>query len=387
MNIHEYQAKNILSTYMIPIPKGIVILEQDMPYLSKIIDELDFHEIVIKAQVYSGGRGLAGGIKIAKSKNEAENIIINMMGSNLITKQNGPHGETIKAIYLEESTKIKQEIYLSYILDRQNHCISILHAKSGGVHIESNHEIEVLKINPNIGLQEFHFHIILNNLGLDYGHLRNLKHILLNLYKLMLEKDATQIEINPLIINELGDILALDAKLQFDENALYRNPDIKALSKETDINMQKAINANLNFIPMEGNIACIVNGAGLAMATNDIIQLYGKNNNSKTKQMPANFLDLGGAATKENILTAFEIVTSYKNVEKILVNIFGGIVKCDLIAEGLIESVKKLNIKIPIIARLEGTNSEIAKELLSKQKDINIQYATSFVKAIEKAIE
>ncbi|MFO1130217.1 MAG: ADP-forming succinate--CoA ligase subunit beta [Rickettsiales bacterium] len=388
MKIHEYQAKQILKEYNIKIPKGAIVDNVNIGNLEEIINKLEFSNIIIKAQIHSGGRGLAGGIKTAKSKLEAIKITKDMIGQNLITKQNGPTGEIVKNIYLEEEIIPIQEIYLSFILDRVNNCISILYSKTGGMHIEDSNNTQLMRINSIIGICDFHVNIILNELGLDYIFFSQLKNILINLYNLMLKEDASLIEINPLIITNENELIALDAKMQFDENALYRNKRLQEISaaQELDATLKKAKDANLNFIPLNGEIACIVNGAGLAMATNDLIKLYGEKHNKEA----ANFLDLGGGATENNIKVAFEIISSYSNITKILINIFGGIVKCDLIANGLLNAIEHLNIKIPIVARLEGTNSQIAKEILQNakiQNNIKIEFANSLEEAAKLAIE
>ena len=387
MNIHEHQAKEILKEYGAPVSKGIVI--QDLSELKNKILELNSDEFVLKAQIHAGGRGKAGGVKLIKDKKNLEQESKKMMGTKLITHQTGKEGKEVKRLYIEEASKIDREFYLSCLVDRQTSKIAFISSSEGGMDIE-----KVAKENPNKiittridlkdSIDEVSVNKILSVFNLsDSQKLQGTK-IIKILLKILIEKDASLIEINPLILNKKGNLLCLDAKMNFDENALFRRPEIlklRDLNEEEPAEIE-AKKYDLSYIKLNGNIGCMVNGAGLAMATMDIIKLHG--------QEPANFLDVGGGASKDKVSAAFKLILSDKNVKGILVNIFGGIMRCDVLAQGLVEAAKKSNIDIPLVVRLAGTNFKEGKEILDKSNlkilsanNLN-DAAAKIVKAIKK---
>ena len=387
MNIHEHQAKEILKEYGAPVSKGIVI--QDLSELKNKILELNSDEFVLKAQIHAGGRGKAGGVKLIKDKKNLELESKKMMGTKLITHQTGKEGKEVKRLYIEEASKIDREFYLSCLVDRQTSKIAFISSSEGGMDIE-----KVAKENPNKiittridlkdSIDEVSVNKILSVFNLsDSQKLQGTK-IIEILLKILIEKDASLIEINPLILNKKGNLLCLDAKMNFDENALFRRPEIlklRDLNEEEPAEIE-AKKYDLSYIKLNGNIGCMVNGAGLAMATMDIIKLHG--------QEPANFLDVGGGASKDKVSAAFKLILSDKNVKGILVNIFGGIMRCDVLAQGLVEAAKKSNIDIPLVVRLAGTNFKEGKEILDKSNlkilsanNLN-DAAAKIVKAIKK---
>ena len=387
MNIHEHQAKEILKEYGAPVSKGIVI--QDLSELKNKILELNSDEFVLKAQIHAGGRGKAGGVKLIKDKKNLEQESKKMMGTKLITHQTGKEGKEVKRLYIEEASKIDREFYLSCLVDRQTSKIAFISSSEGGMDIE-----KVAKENPNKiittridlkdSIDEVSINKILSVFNLsDSQKLQGTK-IIKILLKILIEKDASLIEINPLILNKKGNLLCLDAKMNFDENALFRRPEIlklRDLNEEEPAEIE-AKKYDLSYIKLNGNIGCMVNGAGLAMATMDIIKLHG--------QEPANFLDVGGGASKDKVSAAFKLILSDKNVKGILVNIFGGIMRCDVLAQGLVEAAKKSNINIPLVVRLAGTNFKEGKEILDKSNlkilsanNLN-DAAAKIVKAIKK---
>ena len=387
MNIHEHQAKEILKEYGAPVSKGIVI--QDLSELKNKILELNSDEFVLKAQIHAGGRGKAGGVKLIKDKKNLEQESKKMMGKKLITHQTGKEGKEVKRLYIEEASKIDREFYLSCLVDRQTSKIAFISSSEGGMDIE-----KVAKENPNKiittridlkdSIDEVSVNKILSIFNLsDSQKLQGTK-IIKILLKILIEKDASLIEINPLILNKKGNLLCLDAKMNFDENALFRRPEIlklRDLNEEEPAEIE-AKKYDLSYIKLNGNIGCMVNGAGLAMATMDIIKLHG--------QEPANFLDVGGGASKDKVSAAFKLILSDKNVKGILVNIFGGIMRCDVLAQGLVEAAKKSNINIPLVVRLAGTNFKEGKEILDKSNlkilsanNLN-DAAAKIVKAIKK---
>lgn len=362
MNIHEYQAKELLAQYNVPVPIGKVAFTAQEA--EKVALELKAPVVVIKAQIHAGGRGKAGGVKVVKDKSEVKGIAEKMLGMTLVTIQTGPEGKLVRKLYIEEGSNIKKEYYLSLVLDRETAGITIVASTEGGVEIEEvahNNPEKLIKVhvNPAIGLQEFHKRKLAFGLNLQGEQIKKMGNFIACVYNAFVDKDAFQVEINPLIETQEGNFLALDAKVNFDSNALYRHPDIKALRDEfeEDPLELEASKFDLNYITMTGNIGCMVNGAGLAMATMDIIKLYGGE--------PANFLDVGGGATKEKVKEAFKIILSDKNVKGILVNIFGGIMRCDIIADGIINAAKEIGITVPVVARLEGTNADLGKEILN----------------------
>ena len=387
MNIHEHQAKEILKEYGAPVSKGIVI--QDLSELKNKILELNSDEFVLKAQIHAGGRGKAGGVKLIKDKKNLEQESKKMMGKKLITHQTGKEGKEVKRLYIEEASEIDREFYLSCLVDRQTSKIAFISSSEGGMDIE-----KVAKENPNKiittridlkdSIDEVSINKILSVFNLsDSQKLQGTK-IIKILLKILIEKDASLIEINPLILNKKGNLLCLDAKMNFDENALFRRPEIlklRDLNEEEPAEIE-AKKYDLSYIKLNGNIGCMVNGAGLAMATMDIIKLYG--------QEPANFLDVGGGASKDKVSAAFKLILSDKNVKGILVNIFGGIMRCDVLAQGLVEAAEKSNINIPLVVRLAGTNYKEGKEILDKSNlkilsanNLN-DAAAKIVKAIKK---
>ena len=387
MNIHEHQAKEILKEYGAPVSKGIVI--QDLSELKNKILELNSDEFVLKAQIHAGGRGKAGGVKLIKDKKNLEQESKKMMGKKLITHQTGKEGKEVKRLYIEEASEIDREFYLSCLVDRQTSKIAFISSSEGGMDIE-----KVAKENPNKiittridlkdSIDEVSINKILSVFNLsDSQKLQGTK-IIKILLKILIEKDASLIEINPLILNKKGNLLCLDAKMNFDENALFRRPEIlklRDLNEEEPAEIE-AKKYDLSYIKLNGNIGCMVNGAGLAMATMDIIKLHG--------QEPANFLDVGGGASKDKVSAAFKLILSDKNVKGILVNIFGGIMRCDVLAQGLVEAAKKSNINIPLVVRLAGTNFKEGKEILDKSNlkilsanNLN-DAAAKIVKAIKK---
>lgn len=368
MNIHEYQAKQVLAKYGVSVPNGFpAFTMQEAMDAAKKIEALFGNKApvwVVKAQIHAGGRGKAGGVKVVKSLSDVEQEAKRMLGMNLVTHQTGPEGKIVSRLYIEQGSSIKHEYYLSLLVDRASSRIVCIASLEGGMDIEevahkTPEKIITIIIDPATGLQDFHLRRIAFALKLQGDASKQLGKLVRSLYKAFIETDASQIEINPLIETQEGNIMALDAKINFDDNALYKHPEISELKDETEedpleIEAQKH---ELNYIKMDGQIGCMVNGAGLAMATMDIIKLYGGD--------PANFLDVGGGATKERVAHAFRIILSDKNVKGILINIFGGIMRCDIIADGVINAAKDIGVKVPVVVRLEGTNAEKGKEMLA----------------------
>lgn len=382
MNIHEYQAKAVLASYGVPVPRGKVAFSpQEAEMAAK---ELNSKVYVVKAQIHAGGRGKAGGVKLVKTPQEANEAANKMLGMILVTHQTGPEGKEVRKVYVEEGSDIKKEYYLSAVLDRATASVTFIASTEGGVDIESVAEhtpgkIIKVHVDPTIGLQEFHKRNVGFGLGLEPEKIKKLGHFISAIYKAFIDKDAAQIEINPLIETASGEFLALDAKINFDSNALYRHPDIRELydEYEDDPLEVEASRYDLNYIKMQGNIGCMVNGAGLAMATMDIIKLYGGE--------PANFLDVGGGATKEKVKEAFKIILGDTNVKGILVNIFGGIVRCDVIADGIINAAKEIGIKVPVVVRLAGTNSDLGQKMLN-ESGLNLIAAGDLADAAQKIV-
>ena len=382
MNLHEYQSKELFREYGIPVPQGYIARSTDeaMSVSKKIDGEL----WVIKAQIHSGGRGKVGGVKIAKTIDEVSTFSKEMLGRKMVTNQTGPDGLPVNSVYVESASEIQKEIYLSILLDRENEMISFVASKAGGMNIEEVAEKEpdsILKvtINPALGLMPFQIRELIEGLELDKKQGKEFSEITNKMYNLFLDKDASLIEVNPLIITKTGELLALDAKINIDTNALFRQPSLLSSrdSSQEDLSENDAAEKGLNYISLDGDIACMVNGAGLAMATMDLIKLHGGE--------PANFLDVGGGATAEKVTFALKLILSNKNVKAILVNIFGGIVRCDLIAEGVIEAVKEIDVKVPVIVRLEGTNVEKGRVLL-KESGLKILSASDLTDAAKKAV-
>ena len=382
MNLHEYQSKELFREYGIPVPQGYIARSADeaMSVSKRIAGEL----WVIKAQIHSGGRGKVGGVKIAKTIDEVSRFSKEMLGKKMVTNQTGPDGLPVNSVYVESASEIQKEIYLSILLDRENEMISFVASKAGGMNIEEVAEKEpesILKItiNPALGLMPFQTRELIEGLELDKMQGKEFSNIIKKMYNLFLDKDASLIEVNPLIITKERELLALDAKINIDTNALFRQPDLLNLrdSTQEDLSENEAAEKGLNYISLDGDIACMVNGAGLAMATMDLIKLHGGE--------PANFLDVGGGATAEKVTFALKLILSNKNVKAILVNIFGGIVRCDLIAEGVIEAVKEIDVKVPVIVRLEGTNVEKGRVLL-KESGLKILSASDLTDAAKKSV-
>jgi len=372
MNIHEYQAKALLRSYGAPVSDGRVVLKAEEAKTAA--GELDGPLWVVKAQIHAGGRGKGafkeadagdkGGVRLTKSVAEAAQEAKKMLGRTLVTKQTGPAGKQVNRIYIEDGAGIETEMYLALLVDRQTSRISFVASTEGGMDIEDVAEktpekILSFSVDPATGYQPFHGRRIAFNLGLEGKQVKQCVQLMGTLYKLFVEKDMEMLEINPLIVTDAGDLKCLDAKMGFDGNAIYRHADISELrdTTEEDPKELEASKYDLNYIALDGEIGCMVNGAGLAMATMDIIKLYGAE--------PANFLDVGGGATKEKVTEAFKIITSDPNVKGILVNIFGGIMRCDVIAEGVIAAVKEVGLKVPLVVRLEGTNVEQGKAIIN----------------------
>lgn len=383
MNIHEYQAKEILRKYGVPTSTGVVITKTES--INAAIDELNTKVYVVKAQIHAGGRGKAGGVKVVKSKEEAKKVAHDMFGINLVTHQTGPQGQKVNRLYIESGCDILKEYYFSVVFDRSASCITFIASTEGGVDIEEVAEktpekIIKFSVDPATGLQNFHAQGIAYELGFKDQQVKQMKEIVKATYKAFIETDTAQIEINPLIVNREGNLLALDAKFTFDDNGLFKHPEIMALrdQDEEDPLETRAADAGLSYVKMDGSIGCMVNGAGLAMATMDIIKLYGAT--------PANFLDVGGGADRERVKEAIKIILSDKEVKGILVNIFGGIMRCDIIAEGIIAAAKDIGIKVPLVVRLAGTNVEKGKEILSNS-GLEIIPAHDLADAASKIVE
>lgn len=383
MNIHEYQAKQLLRKYGVPTSDGIVAMNKDE--IDKLLDNFNVNKYVVKAQIHAGGRGKAGGVKIAHSKDEAKKYAHNMYGMNLITHQTGPEGQIVKRIYIESGCEIQKEYYFSVVLDRSKNRITFMASTEGGVDIEEvaeNTPEKIIKVSvdPATGISPFHTRAVAYRLGFVGDQAKQMMKIVESVYNAFIGTDASQIEINPLVVTSEGKVLALDAKINFDDNGLFRHQEIELLrdEDEEDPLEARASNAGLSYVRMDGNIGCMVNGAGLAMATMDIIKLYGAE--------PANFLDVGGGADKERVTEAFKIILSDSTVEGILVNIFGGIMRCDIIAKGIIAAAKDVGLNIPLVVRLAGTNYELGKEILA-ESGLKIIAADDLADAAEKIVK
>lgn len=383
MNIHEYQAKTLLAKYGVPVPRGKVAFTAEEAKTAA--QELASPVVVVKAQIHAGGRGKAGGVKVVKSVAEAKEAAEKMLGMTLVTPQTGPEGKVVRKVYVEEGSNIKKEYYLSAVLDRETSGIVLVASTEGGMEIEevahnTPEKIVKVKVDPTIGLYDFHKRKLAFALGLQGEQIKKFAKFVTGLYNAFIDNDASQVEINPLIETASGDIMALDAKINFDANALFRHPEVAAMrdEHEEDPLEVEAGKHELNYIKMNGNIGCMVNGAGLAMATMDIIKLFGGE--------PANFLDVGGGATKERVREAFKIILSDQNVKGILVNIFGGIMRCDIIADGIINAAKDIGIKVPVVVRLEGTNADLGKQMLASS-GLSLTAANDLADAAEKIVK
>lgn len=382
MNIHEYQGKEILRQYGVAVPKGKVAFSPEEAV--KVAKEIGANVTVVKAQIHAGGRGKAGGVKIAKNLEEVRTYAKELLGKILVTHQTGPEGKEVKRLYIEEGSDIQKEYYLSFVLDRATSRVTLMGSEEGGMDIEEVAEETPEKIfkeviDPVTGLQPFQARRMAFNMNIPSKLVNKAVHLMLGLYQAFIEKDASIVEINPLVVTGNGEVMALDAKFNFDGNALYRHKDIVELRDfdEEDPKEIEASKYDLSYISLDGNIGCMVNGAGLAMATMDTISYYGG--------QPANFLDVGGGATAEKVTEAFKIILSDANVKGIFVNIFGGIMKCDIIAEGVITAAKQVGLAVPLVVRLEGTNVELGKQLLN-DSGLNIVAADSMADGAQKIV-
>ncbi len=383
MNIHEYQAKELLSKYGVRVPIGKVAFTAEEA--KQIANDLNAEKLVVKAQIHAGGRGKAGGVKVTGSVEEAEIIASEMLGMKLVTHQTGPEGKIVGKVLVEEASDIAKEFYLGMVIDRTSEQVVVMASPEGGTEIEevakkTPEKILKVHIDPSVGIQPFQCRKIAYFLGLEGKAVNKAVSFIISLYKLFTEKDCSLAEINPLVLTGDGEVLALDGKLNFDDNALFRRPDIQKLqdrTEEDELELE-AKEVGISFVNLDGNIGCLVNGAGLAMATMDIIKFHGG--------VPANFLDVGGGATAEQVTKAFKMILSDENVKAIFVNIFGGIMKCDTIAEGIITAANEIGIKVPLIVRLEGTNVELGRKLLS-ESGLDIQTGTDMKDAASKAVE
>jgi succinyl-CoA synthetase beta subunit len=382
MNIHEYQAKTILSSY-VPVPKGAVAL--NIGEIKSAVNEINTPVIVVKSQIHAGGRGKAGGVKLAKSKEEAEIIGKSMFGMTLVTPQTGPEGQVVRRVYFEEGSNIEKEFYLSAVVDRSTDSIIFMASCEGGMEIEevaahSPEKIFKVSIDPATGMKPYHGRKLAFLLGLQGEQVGKFVKMALGLYEAFIDHDASQLEINPLVLTKEGNLVCLDAKFNFDDNALYRQPKVVAMRDEAEENEYelRAAKSEISYVKMDGDIGCMVNGAGLAMATMDIIKLYGAE--------PANFLDVGGGANKEKVTEAFRIIFSDPGVKGVLINIFGGITRCDVIAEGIIAAAKEVHVTVPLVVRLAGTNFELGKQLLDNS-GLSITAANDLADAAEKIVK
>jgi len=384
MNIHEHQAKEILKEFGAPVSEGVVILS--LNDINDKIKKLSSKEFVLKAQIHAGGRGKAGGVKLIKNKSDLEKEAKSMMGKVLVTHQTGPEGKEVKRLYIEEASNILKEFYLSCLVDRESSKIAFICSTEGGMDIEKVADETPEKIITNkIELKDdgpTHDEIenIISVFKFDKNQKKTASKLIKSLYKIVIEKDANLIEINPLIITKENKIICLDAKMNFDDNAIFRRPEILKFRdlNEEDPSEIEASKHDLAYIKLNGSIGCMVNGAGLAMATMDIIKLYGNE--------PANFLDVGGGATKEKVAAAFKLILSDKNVKGILINIFGGIMRCDVIAQGVLDAAKEIDLSVPLVVRLAGTNFEEGKEILDKS-NLKILSASDLNDAAKKIVE
>ena len=385
MNIHEYQSKEILARYGVAVPKGrVAFIPDEAEDAAKDIFKSN-SICVVKAQIHAGGRGKAGGVKLAKSHEEARQYAEAMLGKKLVTHQTGPAGKEVKKVLIEEGCQIARELYLGMVVDRAKQRVVVMASQEGGVEIEevaAKSPEKILKeyVDPVVGLVPFQARKLAFALGIDKALVNKAVKFMTGLYQAFVDTDAAMAEINPLVITKDGNIIALDAKIDFDDNGLFRHKDIHEMRDldEEDPKEVEASRYSLNYVALDGNIGCMVNGAGLAMSTMDIIKLYGG--------MPANFLDVGGGANKEQVTAAFKILMSDPNVKAVLINIFGGIMRCDIIAEGVIAAAKEVGIKVPLVVRLQGTNVDLGRKILS-ESGLNIIAAEKMSDAAEKVVK
>jgi succinyl-CoA synthetase beta subunit len=382
MNLHEYQAKDVFRTYGIPVPTGQVAATAEEAV--EAARALGGSLWVVKAQVHAGGRGKAGGVKVARDLNAVRAAAAGMLGTRLVTAQTGPEGLPVGRVYVESGSEIAREIYLSLTLNRERGRIALIASAAGGMDIEevahkTPEKILSATIHPAAGLQAYQARELAFGLGLSGTQITEFQALSAALYRLYIEKDLSLLEVNPLIVTKAGALLALDAKINVDANAGFRHPELTALrdASQEDPMERRASEHDLNYVSLDGDIACMVNGAGLAMATMDLIKLHGG--------APANFLDVGGGATSERVTAAFELILSNQRVRAVLVNIFGGIVRCDIIADGVIKAVTKVGVKVPVVVRLEGTNAEAAREMLAKS-GLTITPAEDLTDAARKVV-
>jgi succinyl-CoA synthetase beta subunit len=382
MNIHEYQAKAILREFGVAVPHGIAAFTATDA--EKAANELGGPVWVVKAQIHAGGRGKAGGVKVVKSVVDAKREAQRLLGSVLVTHQTGPQGRQVRRVYIEEGSAIDREYYLSALVDRSTSRVAFVASTEGGMDIEevahkTPDKIVTFSVDPATGFMQHHARYVAHVFGFSRELTKQAEDMLPRLYHAFVAKDMSLLEINPLVVTKTGQLICLDAKIAFDDNALYRHADVVALRdlNEEDEKEIEASRHDLNYVALDGTIGCMVNGAGLAMATMDIIKLYG--------ETPANFLDVGGSATKEKVAAAFKIITSDHNVKGILVNIFGGIMKCDVIAEGVVAAVKEVGLRVPLVVRLEGTNVELGKKIIS-ESNLNVTSADDLDDAAQKIV-
>ena len=383
MNIHEYQAKAVLREFGVPVPRGHAAFSVEEAV--KAAKDLGAPVVVVKAQIHAGGRGKAGGVKVVKSTEDVRKEAERLIGSILVTHQTGPHGKQVNRLYIEEGSAIDREFYLSALVDRETSRIAFVASTAGGMDIEEvarthPEQIMTFSVDPATGIMPHHGRALAQTLGLRDDLAKQAAAVVTKLYAAFVAKDMSLLEINPLVVTKGNELICLDAKIGFDDNALFRHPDIVALRdlSEEDEKEIEASKYELNYVALDGAIGCMVNGAGLAMATMDIIRLYG--------EAPANFLDVGGSASKEKVAAAFKIITADPKVKGILVNIFGGIMKCDVIAEGVVAAVKEVGLPVPLVVRLEGTNVDLGKEIIRKS-NLNVTSADDLDDAARKIVE
>jgi succinyl-CoA synthetase beta subunit len=383
MNIHEYQGKAVLREFGVAVPKGFPAFTAEEAV--KAAQQLPGPVWVVKAQIHAGGRGKAGGVKVVKSIDDVKKEATRLLGSTLVTHQTGPHGKQVNRVYVEDGSAIDKEFYLSMLLDRETSRVAIVVSTEGGMDIEkvaydTPDKIVTISVDPVSNICPHHVRRISKALGLDADLQRQMSPMLTMLYRAFTEKDMSLLEVNPLVVTKDKKLICLDAKVSFDDNALFRHPEVAALRDETEEDAKEieASKYDLNYVALDGSIGCMVNGAGLAMATMDIIKLYGL--------APANFLDVGGSASKEKVASAFKIITSDPKVKGILVNIFGGIMKCDVIAEGVVGAVKEVGLQVPLVVRLEGTNVDKGKEIIATS-NLNVTSANDLDDAAQKIVK
>lgn len=384
LNIHEYQAKEILSRNGVAVPKGRIAFTLDEAEAGAKEFLADNDVCVVKAQIHAGGRGKAGGVKLVKSVEEARASAEAILGTTLVTHQTGPEGKVVKKVLVEEGCRIARELYLGIVIDRAAQRVVVMASEEGGVEIEevaakSPEKILKIAVDPTTGLMPYQARSLAFGLGIDKAAVGKAVKFMIGLYNAFVQSDASMAEINPLVVTESGDIMALDAKMGFDDNALFRHKDIQEMRDldEEDCREIEASRHGLNYVALDGSIGCMVNGAGLAMATMDVIKLYGG--------FPANFLDVGGGATKEQVTEAFKILLSDEKVKAVLINIFGGIMKCDIIAEGVVAAAKEVGVTVPLVVRLQGTNVDLGREIIAKS-GLDIITAENMDEAAQKVV-